>query len=289
MASFGARVVIAASNTARKLGQGLDSLGKSMEVCKYADKLVPSTRFVAVDGISPTVSPLTAFVAPSASVIGDVTLGQNSSIWYGATVRGDVHKIVIGENTSVGDRAVIHVAKIQGDFPSLIGDNVTIGPGAIVHAATLMDNSVVGPSAQVLDGAVVEKNAIVGPGSVVTPGTVVKEGEYWLGSPAKMARKVTAEELESMSANSLDTLQLARMHAMECDKDLDQLTKDKEAYEDATTRDPEYWQPTGEKSNDDVLGQGSPGLIFDSVLTNPEEGLKFMQKKKQAAAAKAQQ
>lgn len=287
MTSLGARVVTAASNTARKLGQALDGLGKSMEVCKYSDRLVPSTRFVAVDGVSPTVSPLTAFVAPSASVIGDVTLGSNSSVWYGATVRGDVHKIVIGENTSVGDRAVIHVAKIQGDFPSLIGNNVTIGAGAIVHAATLKDNSVVCPSAQVLDGAVVEKNAIVGPGSVVTPGTVVKEGEYWLGSPAKMLRKVTAEELQVASESSADVLELARMHAVECDKDLAQITKDEEAYEDATTRDPEYWQPSDAKPADDVLGQGSPGLIFDSVLTNPEEGLKFNQKKKAAAAAAA--
>mmetsp|Transcript_2925 Transcript_2925/g.6332 ORF Transcript_2925/g.6332 Transcript_2925/m.6332 type:complete len:285 (-) Transcript_2925:150-1004(-) len=280
MTSLGARVVLAASNAARKMGQGLDNMGKSMEVCKYAEKLVPSTRFVAVDGVSPTVSPLTAFVAPNASVIGDVTLGQNSSVWYGATVRGDVHQIVIGENTSVGDRAVIHVAKIQGDFPSIIGNNVTIGPGAIVHAATLLDGSVVGASAQVLDGAVVEKNSIVGPGAVVTPGTVVKEGEYWLGSPAKMVRKVTVEELQSMSENSLDTLEMARMHAVECNKDLQQLTKDAEAYEDAMTRDPDYWQPSDEKDPEDVLGQGSPGLIFDSVLTNPEEGLKL--KKKQA-------
>lgn len=287
MASIGTRVVIAASNTARKLGQALDGLGKSMEVCKYSDRLVPSTRFVAVDGVSPTVSPLTAFVAPSASVIGDVTLGQNSSVWYGATVRGDVHSIVIGENTSVGDRAVIHVAKIQGDFPSVIGDNVTVGPGAIVHAATLKDNSTVGPSAQVLDGAVVEKNAIVGPGSVVTPGTVVKEGEYWLGSPAKMVRKVTAEELRAATENALDTLELARMHAVECDKDLAQIEKDEAAYEDATTRDPEYWQPKEGLPDDDVLGQGSPGLIFDSVLTNPEEGLKFNEKKRQARAAAA--
>lgn len=281
MASLGQRIVIAASNTARKLGQGLDNLGKSMEVCKYTERLVPSTRFVAVDGVSPTVSPLTAFVAPNASVIGDVSLGSNSSIWYGATVRGDVNKITIGENTSVGDRAVIHVAKIQGDFPSIIGNNVTIGPGAIVHAATLKDGSVVGPSAQVLDGALIEKNAIVGPGAVVTPGSIVKEGEYWLGSPAKMVRKVTADELQTSSANSTDTLELARLHAIECNKDLAQLTKDQEVYEDKMYRDPDYWQPSDEqREKGDVLGQGSPGLIFDSVLTNPEEGLKL--KRKQA-------
>lgn len=285
MTSIGARVVIAASNAARKVGQSLDRMGASMEVCKYTERLVPSTRFVAVDGVSPTVSPYAAFVAPSASVIGDVTLGQNSSVWYGATVRGDVHKVVIGDNTSVGDRAVIHVAKIQGDFPSLIGSNVTIGPGAMVHAATLKDNCVVGASAQVLDGSVVESNAIIAAGAIVTPGTTVKAGELWAGSPAKMVRKVTAEELQSMTENALDTLGLARMHAHECSKDLAQLTQDEEAYEDATTRDPEYFQPTGKPDPGDVLGQGSPGLIFDSVLTNPEEGLKLQQKKKAAGNA----
>ncbi|KAL3791150.1 hypothetical protein HJC23_000570 [Cyclotella cryptica] len=286
MTSIGARLVLAASNTARSVGQSLDRLGASLEVCKYADKLVPSTRFVAVDGISPTVSPYTAFVAPSASVIGDVTLEKGASVWYGATVRGDVHKVVIGENTVVGDRAVIHVAKIQGDFPSVIGKNVHIGPGAIVHAATLKDNAVVGPSAQVLDGAVVEANAVVGPGAVVTPGTVVKEGEVWGGNPAKFVRKVTAEDMQLSSENILDTLELARMHAFECDKDLEQLMKDEEYYEDATTRDPDYYpyQHGEAPEQGDVLGQGSPGLIFDSVLTNPEEGLKLNQKKKAAAA-----
>jgi len=99
-----------------------------------------------------------------------------------------------------------------------------------------------------------------------------------------MERKVTAAELESMSESSLDTLELARMHAVECDKDLAQLVKDKEMYEDATTRDPEYWHPHEGKDGEDVLGQGAPGLIFDSVLTNPEEGLKLNQKKKAAAA-----
>ena len=192
-----------------------------------------------------------------------------------------MHKITIGDNTSVGDRAVIHVAKIQGDFPSIIGDNVTIGPGAIVHAATLNDSCVVSASAQVLDGAVVKSNSIVAPGAVVTPGTVVEAGQYWAGNPAKMVRKVSPEELDAMASNALDTLELARMHAYECEKDFEQLTKDEEAYEDATTRDPEYFQPSpdGQKEEGDVLGQGSPGLIFDSVLTNPEEGLKFNKKK----------
>jgi carbonic anhydrase/acetyltransferase-like protein (isoleucine patch superfamily) len=287
--SISARLVTAASNTLRSLGQSLDRAGSSLEVCKHADKLVPSTRFVAVDGISPAISPHVAFVAPSASVIGDVSIGKGSSVWYGATVRGDVNKISIGENASVGDRAVIHVAKIAGDFPSVIGNNVVIGPGAVVHAATLKDNVVVGASAQVLDGAIVETNAVISAGSVVTPGTVVKEGELWSGNPAKLQRKVSAEEMATNSELVMDTLELARMHAYENSKDYVQLLKDEEYIEDATTRDPEYYPyvPPGTETKEegDVLGLGSPGLIFDSVLTNPEEGLKFMQKKREAEKA----
>eukprot|EP00567_Pseudictyota_dubia_P007652 CAMPEP_0197448454 /NCGR_PEP_ID=MMETSP1175-20131217/17517_1 /TAXON_ID=1003142 /ORGANISM="Triceratium dubium, Strain CCMP147" /LENGTH=291 /DNA_ID=CAMNT_0042980207 /DNA_START=15 /DNA_END=890 /DNA_ORIENTATION=- len=288
MTSIGARVVVAASNAARKMGQALDGLGQSMEVCKYTEKLVPSTRFVAVDGVAPTVSESAAFVAPSANMIGDVSLGKNSSVWYGATVRGDVNKVSIGENSSIGDRAVVHVAKIQGDFPTIIGNNVTVGPGAIIHAATLKDSCVVGASAQVLDGAVVESNSVVSPGSVVTPGTTVKTGEIWAGTPAKAVGKLTEEEVASILESADSTAGLASAHAVECAKDYKQLAADEEAYEDKELRDPDYWQPDPKEGDfGDVLGQGAPGRIFDSTLSNPEEGIKYMRKKEQEEEAKA--
>ena len=217
-------------------------------------------------------------------------MDANVSVWYGATVRGDVHSIHIGENSIVGDRAVIHVAKIAGDYPTVIGRNVTIGPGAIVHAATVKDDVVIGPSAQVLDGAVIGNRAVISAGAVVTPGTVVPEGEVWGGNPAKLIKKVTADETATSASLASDTLHLARMHAFENSKDYVQLMKDEEYIEDATTRDPDYYpyQPEGAREEGDVLGQGSPGLIFDSVLTNPEEGLKLMEerrKKKKAEEA----
>eukprot|EP00566_Odontella_aurita_P015749 CAMPEP_0113549566 /NCGR_PEP_ID=MMETSP0015_2-20120614/13503_1 /TAXON_ID=2838 /ORGANISM="Odontella" /LENGTH=288 /DNA_ID=CAMNT_0000450287 /DNA_START=24 /DNA_END=890 /DNA_ORIENTATION=- /assembly_acc=CAM_ASM_000160 len=286
MTSISARVVVAASNAARKMGQALDGMGHSMEVCKYTEKLVPSTRFVAVDGVAPTVSESAAFVAPSANMIGDVSLGKNSSVWYGATVRGDVNKIAIGENSSIGDRAVVHVAKIQGDFATTIGDNVVVGPGAIIHAATLGNSCVVGASAQVLDGAIVEDNAVVSPGAVVTPGTTVKTGEVWAGTPAKSVRKLTVEEIASILESANSTTELAAAHATECAKDYKQLAADEEAWEDKEERDPDYWQPTeGQEDFGDVLGQGAPGRIFDSTLSNPEEGIKYMHKKEKAKAA----
>lgn len=265
---------MAASNAARSIGQALDKMGAGMEVAKHTERLVPSTRFVAVDGVAPAVSETAAFVAPSSNVIGDVSIGSNSSIWYGATVRGDVHKIVIGQNSSIGDRALVHVAKIQGDSPTMIGDSVSVGPGAIIHAATLKDNIIVGASAQVLDGSVVETNSIVAPGSVVTPGTTVPSGELWSGSPAKLERKLTAEELANIISVSEDTAELAVLHAGECEKDFQQIAADEEEYEDKEIRSPDYFQKTDTDMND-VLGQGAPGRIFDSTLTKPEEGIKL--------------
>eukprot|EP00543_Licmophora_paradoxa_P004970 CAMPEP_0202442574 /NCGR_PEP_ID=MMETSP1360-20130828/1987_1 /ASSEMBLY_ACC=CAM_ASM_000848 /TAXON_ID=515479 /ORGANISM="Licmophora paradoxa, Strain CCMP2313" /LENGTH=276 /DNA_ID=CAMNT_0049057975 /DNA_START=63 /DNA_END=893 /DNA_ORIENTATION=+ len=273
MSNIGSRVVIAASGMARRMGSILDNMGASMEVAKYTERLVPSTRFVAVDGVAPVVSETACFVAPSASVIGDVTLGSKSSIWYGATVRGDVNKVTIGENSSIGDRAVVHVAKIQGDFATSIGNNVTVGPCAIIHAATIQDSVIVGPSAQVLDGSTVESNTMVAAGAVVTPGTTVKTGELWAGSPAKKVRALTEEEIASITGTATETLDLARLHAEECGKDYIQVAKDEEDFQDALERSPDY-APRDFGDDGDILGQGSPGRIFNSTLSHPEEGLK---------------
>jgi len=280
MASIGSRVVTATANAARKIGSALDGMGAQIEVAKYTEKLVPSTRFVVVDGVAPMVSEMTSFVAPTASVIGDVNIGMNSSVWYGATVRGDVHTISIGDNTSIGDRAVIHVAKIQGDSPTMIGNNVTIGAGAIIHAATIQDSCIVGPSAQVLDGSIVEANSIIAPGSVVTPGTVCKGGSLYAGSPAKEVRELTSEEVASILETSEDTAELASLHAIECAKDDVQVQADVDKYEDLQDRDPDYWQPPkdGQVDDLDVLGQGVPGRIFDSTLTHPEKALEQAKK-----------
>lgn len=278
MGSIGRKVVTATSNLARTLGSALDNLGAQIEVAKYTEKLVPSTRFVAVDNVAPSVSPATAFVAPSASVIGDVTIGAKSSIWYGATVRGDVNKVQIGANSNIGDHAVIHVAKIQNDFPTLIGNNVTVGPAAMVHAATLADDVVIGASAQVLDGAVVESQVVIAPGSVVTPGTVVTGGHLWSGSPAKKIRELTPDEIKSISESAEDLSALALQHAFECDKDYKQLAEDEELYDDEQERDLDYWKRDEGGDDGDVLGQGAPGRIFDSTLSHPERAVEKMNK-----------
>lgn len=273
MASIGSKVVVAAAQAARNFGKALDSMGASMEVAKYTERLVPSTRIVSANNVAPSISESATFIAPSANLVGDVALGANSSVWYGATVRGDGNKVTIGSKSNIGDRAVVHIAKIQGDYPTSIGDNVTVKPGAIIHAATLKDFSVVGEGAQVLDGSIVGSNSIIQAGAVVSPKTTVPDGEVWGGAPAKMVRKVTKEDIESIVSLSEETSELAALHAEECSKTYEQVMQDEEDLADSLARGEDYWKKD-QTQEEDVLGQGAPGRIFDNSLTNPEEGLK---------------
>jgi carbonic anhydrase/acetyltransferase-like protein (isoleucine patch superfamily) len=142
------------------------------------------------------------FVDPAATVIGDVTLGDDVSIWPGTVVRGDVNYVRIGARSNVQDGAVIHVSHHSpyndAGHPTLIGEDVTIGHGAIVHACTIEDACLIGMGATILDGATVKKNGFVGAGAVVGPGKTVGEGELWLGNPARPARKLGGREIESL-------------------------------------------------------------------------------------------
>ena len=172
---------------------------------------------------------------------------------------------------------MVHVAKIQGDFPTSIGDNVTVGAGAVIHACTIEDLCIVGESAQVLDGASIGTNSIIAPGSVVTPGTKVPSGELWGGSPAKKVRALTSEEIASIAESAHDTLELAYLHSVENSKDYKQLIAEEEDRLDREIRGKGQgaWFDPNIPDPDDVLGQRSPGRIFNSTLTHPEEGLKM--------------
>ena len=144
-----------------------------------------------------------AYVDPAASVIGDVVLGDDVSVWPFTVVRGDVNFIRIGDRTNLQDGTVVHVshdgphAKLGG-FATRIGSDVTIGHKAIIHACTIEDAVLVGMGAIVLDGAIVRKHGFVGAGAIVGPGKVVGEGELWLGNPAKKARLLTEAEIEAL-------------------------------------------------------------------------------------------
>lgn len=142
-------------------------------------------------GVMPKIHE-TAFIAPAASIIGDVEIGAGSNIWYGCVLRGDVNPIKIGKNTNIQDGTVIHTtSNFQG---TTVGDNVTVGHLAILHACTVEDYGFVGMQACVMDGATVEGMAMLAAGALLTPGKRVPKGQLWSGRPAKFMRDMTEEE-----------------------------------------------------------------------------------------------
>jgi len=131
------------------------------------------------------------FIARTATVIGNVTLGAHSSVWYGAVLRGDINRIVVGHHSNVQDNAVLHLAD---ELPCVLGNWVTVGHGAIVHACTVRDEVLVGMGAVILDGAVIGKQSIIGAKALVTQGTKIPPGSLVLGAPGKVVRKLSAKE-----------------------------------------------------------------------------------------------
>ncbi len=151
----------------------------------------------------------TAFIAPGAVVLGDVTVGEDVGIWYHAVIRGDRAPIIIGKGSNVQDNCVIHVGT---DYPVEIGENVTIGHGAIVHGTVIGDNTLVGMGAVLMNGCVVGKNCIVGAGALVTGGTIVPDNSLILGNPAKVKRAVTDQEIAENLHNA--ALYVEEAHAL---------------------------------------------------------------------------
>ena len=135
------------------------------------------------------------YIASTAVVIGDVTLGAHASVWYNAVLRGDINRIVVGEYSNVQDNAVLHLAD---NFPCILGRYVTVGHSAIVHACTVEDECLIGMGATILDGAVIGAQSIIGANALVTQGTIVPPGSMVLGSPAKVVRQLTTAERESL-------------------------------------------------------------------------------------------
>ena len=142
------------------------------------------------------------YVDPACTVIGDVVIGDDASIWPGAVIRGDVNHIRIGARTNVQDGTIIHVSHDspynKGGYPTLIGDGVTVGHGCILHACTIGDYCLIGMGACILDGAVIEANAFIAAGAVVGPGKVVRGGELWAGNPARLMRQLSEKDIEGL-------------------------------------------------------------------------------------------
>jgi len=154
-----------------------------------------------------------ATVMSGVRMSGDVTIEEGVNIWFNASLRGDMAKIIVGKNTNIQDNAVIHT---NTDMPTIIGSHITIGHGAIIHAATIHDHALIGMGAIILDGAIVEEYAMVGAGCLVPPGKVVPKNTLVVGNPMKIVRELTKEEIEANQKNVEVYLQMAeemRKHA----------------------------------------------------------------------------
>ena len=146
----------------------------------------------------PAIAP-SVYLAHGAVVVGDVTIGEFSSVWHNAVLRGDINRIVVGHHTNIQDNAVLHLAD---EYPCLVGNYVTIGHSAIVHACTVGDEVLIGMGATILDGAVIGDRSLIGANALVTQKTRIPAGSLVLGSPAKVVRALTSEELEQLKVSA---------------------------------------------------------------------------------------
>ncbi|MBE6990686.1 MAG: gamma carbonic anhydrase family protein [Ruminococcaceae bacterium] len=162
----------------------------------------------------PAIDP-SAFVAPNAAVLGDVTLGAGCSVFFGAVVRAEYDAITVGEHTNIQDNCVLHVDE---GFPMHIGRDVTVGHGAILHGCTVGDNSLIGMGAIVLNGAVIGRNCIVGAGALVPQNAVIPDGSLAVGFPAKVRRAVTEEEIAANADSAAGYVEEAQVYRAELGK-----------------------------------------------------------------------
>lgn len=135
------------------------------------------------------------YIARTAAVLGDVTLGDQASVWYGAVLRGDINRIVLGRGSNIQDNSVVHLAE---KYPCILGDYVTVGHSVVLHACTIGDESLIGMGAVILDGAEIGEQCIVGAKALVTQGMKVPPGSMVLGAPAKVVRPLTPKERKSL-------------------------------------------------------------------------------------------
>jgi len=147
-----------------------------------------------LDGIAPRMAD-SAWVADSAQVMGNVVLSEDSSVWFGATLRGDTETITVGRGSNVQDGSVMHA---DIGYPLTVGENVTIGHMVMLHGCTIGDESLIGIGATVLNGAVIGKNCLVGAGSLVTEGKAFPDGSMIMGTPAKVVKTLTPEQIEGL-------------------------------------------------------------------------------------------
>ncbi len=162
----------------------------------------------AVKGKAPIIDD-TCFIAENATVVGDVTIGENTNIWYSVAIRSDMDITTIGKNTNIQENSTVH-----NDFgiSTIIGDNVTVGHNCIIHGCSVGNNVLVGMGSIILNGAEIGENTIIGAGSLVTQNKKIPSGVLCMGSPAKVIRELTEEEIGSIKSSSEHYVELGREH-----------------------------------------------------------------------------
>ncbi|SHI97199.1 Carbonic anhydrase or acetyltransferase, isoleucine patch superfamily [Clostridium cavendishii DSM 21758] len=151
------------------------------------------------------------FIAPSSDIIGDIEIEKDASIWFGAVLRGDVNKIKISRGVNVQDNSVIHVDE---DYEVFIGENATIGHNAIIHGATIGNNSLIGMGAIILNGAKIGKNSIIAAGSLVPQNKEIPDGVLCMGSPAKVVRNLSMDEVEKIANSAKHYIKISKKYTI---------------------------------------------------------------------------
>jgi carbonic anhydrase/acetyltransferase-like protein (isoleucine patch superfamily) len=209
----------------RSFGQSIYNAGRKFTPgVGSEDVLVPSLRRKLYKGNLPALEN-TDFIAPNATVIGNVEVGESTSIWYGTTLRGDLNKIKVGKNAVLQDLAMLYPNLEKG---IKLGDNVLVGPNSVLESVTLENNSFVGMGASVRKGAKIESYGLVAAGAVIPEDTTVPAYQIWAGNPAKYLRDLTNEEKEVLDEHHQELQQLAKVHAEECEKSTRQIMDDRD-------------------------------------------------------------
>lgn len=209
----------------QSLGRGLDNFGTVVQAKNgFTERLVPSTRVVPFKGKA-VAHGYQSFVASSASVVGEVSMGEHSSVWYGATVKADRGKVTIGSNTTILDNALVTAA---GKHEARLGSDVVVSPGAVIRGATVGDGSMIGMGAVLQPGATVGKDCFIDGGAVVPSGAVIPSGQLWTGSPARRLRDLSADELSYIRSTAIEYGKLSQDHYSQSLKPTEELEAEAE-------------------------------------------------------------
>jgi len=163
-------------------------------------------------GIAPTIAP-SAFIEDTAVVIGDVTIGSESSVWFHAVIRGDVHFIRIGHRTNIQDLCLLHVA--HDTHPLTLGDNITVGHHVVLHGCTIQDRVLIGMGAIIMDGVEIEEDCIIGAGALITARTHIPSKSLVMGTPAKVKRMLTEAEVQGIKESAANYIRYAQQYVAE--------------------------------------------------------------------------